>query len=189
MFGPAAVATSGFGSIPSRPGRLRSKFTIEEDDRLKRIIAQHPTRSWREVASFFPGKSARQVRERFKNYLNPDLNHTTWTAEEDALLLEKYAVIGPQWRVLKSFFANRSDVNVKNRGSVLSTRPHHAVPGQSPVAHTAAAPLPPTLHAMQPTDQKATQPALRVSLVDCHLLTVEDENLQNLFNELWNSFP
>jgi hypothetical protein len=188
MFRSPGFAMSGYSSLQSRPGRLRSKFTIEEDDRLRRIIAQHPTRSWTEVASFFPGKSARQVRERFKNYLNPDLNHSTWTAEEDELLLSKYVVIGPQWRVLKSFFANRSDVNVKNRWSVLSSRSHHSIPDHSPLAETPTPPLTPSPDAVPPPPETTPKPGF-LSLVDYPLFTVEDQHLQNLFNELWNSFP
>jgi hypothetical protein len=101
------------------PGRLRSKFTEEEDSRLKTIVQQNPHCTWHDVATFFPGKTVRQVRDRYNNYLAPQLNHSAWTAAEDSLLREKFALYGPQWRVLKQFFAGRSDVNIKNRWSVL----------------------------------------------------------------------
>jgi hypothetical protein len=101
------------------PGRLRSKFTVEEDARLRAIVQGHPDNSWQDIANFFPGKTIRQVRERYRNYLAPHLNHFAWTAAEDELLREKFSVHGPQWCLLKQYFVNRSDVNIKNRWSVL----------------------------------------------------------------------
>jgi hypothetical protein len=101
------------------PGRLRSKFTVEEDARLRGLVQGQPNSSWQDIAEFFPGKTIRQVRERYKNYLSPHLNHFPWSGAEDELLREKFAIHGPKWRILKQFFVNRSDVNIKNRWSVL----------------------------------------------------------------------
>jgi hypothetical protein len=47
------------------------------------------------------------------------LNLSTWTPEEDAQLREKFEVYGPQWSILKSFFINRSAINVKNHWTTL----------------------------------------------------------------------
>jgi hypothetical protein len=108
------------------PGRLRSNFTVEEDDRLKVTVQQFPRASWNEVASLFPGKTPRQVRERYKNYLSPTLNQAPWTEAEDSLLRDKFGMHGPRWSILKQFFANRSDVNIKNRWSVLVSQRQRA---------------------------------------------------------------
>jgi hypothetical protein len=69
-----------------------------------------------------PGRTPRQVRERYAHYLSPDLNLAAWTPEEDALLREKFDVYGPQWSILKSFFGNRSAANVKNHWTTLISR-------------------------------------------------------------------
>jgi hypothetical protein len=122
------------------------------------------------------------VRERFKNYLRPDLNHTSWTAEEDSLLLDKYAVFGPQWRVIKSFFANRSDVNVKNRWAVISARSQHFHKDQVPAAAAPAVEI-------QPPTKPATQPTFSVSLGAFSLGNLEHETPEYPFGELWHPFP
>jgi hypothetical protein len=104
------------------PGRLRSKFTVEEDSKLRAIVQQYPTSSWNEIATMFPGKTVRQVRDRYKNYLSPELNHLPWTEFEDNLLREQFSIHGPRWSVLKQFFVNRTDVSIKNRWSVLVSK-------------------------------------------------------------------
>jgi hypothetical protein len=119
---PSRINPVAKQSLSFAPGRLRSKFSIEEDEQLKGAVAEAPEKPWSEIANMFPGKTPRQVRERFKNYLCPTLNHAVWTPEEDSLLCEKFAIFGPKWRVLKRFFVNRSDVNVKNRWSVLASK-------------------------------------------------------------------
>jgi hypothetical protein len=100
-------------------GQPRSKFTPEEDAMLKHIVETDPSLNWNTVAQMMPGRTARQVRERYKNYLSPHLNKGGWSEAEDELLREKFAEFGPRWSVLKKFFVNRSDVNVKNRWSTL----------------------------------------------------------------------
>jgi hypothetical protein len=121
---PGSPANSTQGK--SGPGRLRSKFTLEEDEQLRAILSQVPDGSWRDIARLFPGKSVRQLRERYRNYLDPQLNHGSWTPAEDALLFDKFVTHGPQWSILKQFFVNRSDVNIKNRWSVLSSKMQYA---------------------------------------------------------------
>jgi hypothetical protein len=111
-------------AVPGKhaPGRLRSKFTVVEDEQLRSLVSQCGTVCWDDIARYFPGKTVRQVRERYKNYLAPHLNHSPWTEAEDCLLREKFVVYGPQWSILKRFFVNRSDVNVKNRWSLLVSK-------------------------------------------------------------------
>jgi hypothetical protein len=100
-------------------GHLRSKFTKDEDVMLKQIVERDPTLNWNQIARMMPGRTARQVRERYKNYLSPRLNNGSWTEQEDEVLRQKFAEHGPRWAVLKNFFPGRTDVNVKNRWATL----------------------------------------------------------------------
>jgi hypothetical protein len=59
-------------------------------------------------------RTARQCRERYKNYLAPSIRIAPWTPEEDALLLQKYRELGPKWSQMTSFFGQRSAVSLKN---------------------------------------------------------------------------
>ena len=97
----------------------RSNFCPEEDSRLIKLIEQHGVGNWHFIAEMMPGRNVRQVKERWMNYLSPDVENSPWTSEEDALLQEKYTEIGSKWRLLAKFFPHRTDVNVKNRWRLL----------------------------------------------------------------------
>lgn len=60
-------------------------------------------------------RTARQCRERWKNYLSPDVRNGPWTIEEDNLLLELVPKMGTQWAKIAKSFNSRTDTNVKNR--------------------------------------------------------------------------
>lgn len=52
---------------------------------------------WEQVAKMMGGRSYKQCRERYTNYLRDGLNCGPWSKEEDALLLEMHHKIGNKW--------------------------------------------------------------------------------------------
>lgn len=42
-------------------------------------------------------------------------DHSEWTQEEDAILTEKYKLIGPKWVQMRQFFPHRTANSIKNR--------------------------------------------------------------------------
>jgi hypothetical protein len=98
------------------------KFSPEEDALLMRIIREHGAKDWVKVASFMRTRNPRQCRERYKNYLNPDLRRGDWTLEEDRLLELKHQECGAKWNKIGRFFVNRSDISLRNRWMILARR-------------------------------------------------------------------
>lgn len=90
-------------------------FSIEEDDMLINLVKEYGDKSWRTISKHMPNRSTRQCRERYRNYLSPEIKNGPWTAEEDLLLEQKYLEYGPKWATIAHFFKTRSDVNIKNR--------------------------------------------------------------------------
>ena len=107
---------------PKVGGNLRHKFSKQEDETLKRIVQQHGEGNWSLIASCMKNRTARQCRERYKNYLSPNIKNDPWTPEEELLLEKKYAELGPRWAKIALFFENRSDVNVKNHWTAMMNR-------------------------------------------------------------------
>jgi hypothetical protein len=81
------------------------------------------------------GRSIRQIRERYYNYLAPNLNNVKWTYEEDILLEEKVKEIGHQWKKISEFFVGRSAVNLKNRFISISHQRALALKNQQIINH------------------------------------------------------
>ncbi|OHS93588.1 Myb-like DNA-binding domain containing protein [Tritrichomonas foetus] len=108
--------------IPQPKKASRQKFTPEEDQKLKDLVEELGEANWNEVANRLSTRSARQCRERFKNYLSPSIKNDPWTEEDDNKLKEKFAEYGPKWSLIATFFPSRSDVNIKNHWTRLSNK-------------------------------------------------------------------
>jgi hypothetical protein len=97
----------------------KAKFTPEEDEMIRVAISSRGLGDWSGVAIAIPNRTARQIRERYKNYLAPDVNQTPWTASENDLLGRLVGELGPSWSRLVTFFENRTDVAIKNHYNLL----------------------------------------------------------------------
>ncbi|OHT03294.1 Myb-like DNA-binding domain containing protein [Tritrichomonas foetus] len=93
----------------------RKFFNAFEDNLLRNLVMRYGARNWILLASMMPGKTARQCRDRYMNYLAPGLTQEEWTEEEDELLQQLVIEIGPKWSLIAKKFPQRSPINVKNR--------------------------------------------------------------------------
>jgi hypothetical protein len=101
----------------------KAKFGPAEDSLLTAAVRALGTSNWSDIAMAVPGRSGRQCRERWNNYVNPNLNKGQWTSSEDTLLLEKFGELGSKWRVIAGFFHRRAKNDVRNRIFALRRRP------------------------------------------------------------------
>ena len=111
--------TFPFGAIKSSQGG-RQMFSAEEDFLLRSLVARFGDKDWKIIAENMPNRTTKQCRERYKNYLSPNIRNDPWTPEEDQILIQKYNELGPKWSTIASFLDRRSDVNIKNRWTSLS---------------------------------------------------------------------
>ncbi|KAK8846226.1 hypothetical protein M9Y10_020232 [Tritrichomonas musculus] len=108
---------------PHPKDRLKKRmFTVEEDNKIRQLVSSRGEKAWKLVASELSNRSPRQCRERWKNYLSPDVLNLPWTNEEDQKLTELINQFGAQWAKIARFFNARTDVNVKNRWSYLKRK-------------------------------------------------------------------
>lgn len=99
----------------------KDKFRRDEDELLKKLVTKYGN-DWNLISNHMQGRNPRQCRERWKNYVNPELLNIPWTDEEDNLLSKKLAEIGTKWHVVAKFFPNRGINNVKNRWLTINRR-------------------------------------------------------------------
>jgi hypothetical protein len=96
--------------------RNRFRFSAEEDEVLKAAVDELGDSDWHEVALRLPGRQARQVRDRYNNYLRSGIEFKPWTEAEDEVVREQVRVIGPRWaQIAKHALPNRTPNAVKNR--------------------------------------------------------------------------
>ena len=102
--------------------RVKSKFTAEEDAKLKDLVAKYGEKSWKIVSKEMPNRNSRQCRERWKNYLSPTVSQKAWDDDDDEILVQEYQTHGPRWNVIAKKFPGRSVNNVRNRWLKLARR-------------------------------------------------------------------
>jgi hypothetical protein len=141
----------------------RRKFSPDEDLRLRTLVDSLGTKSWEEIARFVPQRSARQCRDRYKNYLLESLMADPWTPEEDAIVIQQYHRIGPKWVEIGKMLNGRSGNNVKNRWHKHLCRLESSMAADS---RPAECPLPPGIAAPARPPEAVEAPPPAYSLAD-----------------------
>ena len=111
----------GSSSIEKKT-KTKKKFNPDEDSIITEQVTLHGEKGWRKIAEHIPGRTARQCRERWKNYLSPSVSNSPWSIEEDEKLIDLVQKNGQQWSKIAQFFKLRTDVTLKNRYSFLKRK-------------------------------------------------------------------
>ncbi|KAI5490439.1 RNA polymerase II transcription regulator recruiting protein [Trichomonas vaginalis G3] len=98
------------------------KFTPQEDQILTNLVQKYGPGDWDRISRDMKNRTPRQCRERWINYISPELSNDPWTQEEDQLLDELYSEYGSRWHKIAEFFPNRSGNCVRNRYKLRQRR-------------------------------------------------------------------
>jgi myb proto-oncogene protein len=101
-----------------KPGSKKGQWTEAEDQILSDVILnskEDPFTRWRDLAQKLPGRSPKQIRERWVNHLNPNINHQPFTKEDDLTLWEAHCALGKRWVDIRAKYYNstRSENQIK----------------------------------------------------------------------------
>jgi hypothetical protein len=116
-----------------KPKTSKAKFTEEEDKLLIFLVEQHKkvggrSRLWLNISRHFPNRSNRQLRERYINNLDPNIDRSEFSQEDfDHLLREvaKYRELRTNhiaWCKISQEFPGRTDVFLKNKYVLIRKR-------------------------------------------------------------------
>lgn len=98
-------------------------WTEEEDEQLRKLVAEFGPKKWVFVASKMENKGGKQCRRRWQNYLNCDNNKQGgWSPEEDEVLMREHKIVGNKWTEIAKAVGGRTDNAVKNRYAALMTK-------------------------------------------------------------------
>lgn len=94
---------------------MRGLWTKEEDEKIIKWVKRHGPFKWSSCSRTIKGRNGKQCRDRWTNILNPKVDKTRWTAEEEYFLYFLFPYIGRKWTVISKFFPGRTENLVKNR--------------------------------------------------------------------------
>lgn len=92
----------------------KNKFSKEDDIKLEGLVKIHGSK-WSVISKEFKGRTARQCRDRWNHYLDPETDHSEWTKEEDQTLMSYYLKCGNHWSLIATYFPKRTSVSIRNR--------------------------------------------------------------------------
>ena len=84
-------------------------FTEADEWFLTKLVASSPSLTRAEFAEKLLYHSIRQVRDRWMNYLNPNLSYGEWTIEEDLLFVKKCISLKNSWQNITPFFTKANN--------------------------------------------------------------------------------
>ncbi|KAA8499528.1 Myb-related protein P [Porphyridium purpureum] len=84
------------GDNASGERTIRRRWTADEDELLRRAVAEHGARDWVSLAHrYFPARTSKQLRARWVYYLqDPDRKQAPFTDEQDRIILSLAAQLG-----------------------------------------------------------------------------------------------
>jgi hypothetical protein len=99
----------------------RVKFTDDEDREIRSLVVQLGTDAWDQVAEAMSSqRTKRQVRERWQNYICPELD-PQYTEADDQMLENLYIQMGPQWTKIAVAIGKKSGILTRNRYRLLQS--------------------------------------------------------------------
>ncbi|XP_042189568.1 transcriptional activator Myb isoform X4 [Callorhinchus milii] len=94
----------------------KTRWTREEDEKLKKLVEQHGIEDWKVIANFLPNRTDVQCQHRWQKVLNPELIKGPWTKEEDQRVIELVQKYGPKrWSVIAKHLKGRIGKQCRER--------------------------------------------------------------------------
>lgn len=97
-------------------GRVKVKWTQEEDDNLKALVQNLGANDWKSIASFLQNRTEHQCQHRWLKVLDPDLVKGPWTKEEDEKVIDLVKRYGnKQWAIVAKHLKGRLGKQCRER--------------------------------------------------------------------------
>merc|ERR1712070_256158 len=101
-----------------KPGLIKGQWSLEEDQKLVALVKKG-FKNWGQLAMHMEGRTSKQCRERWCHHLDPKINKSNFSAEEDRMILRLQAEKGNKWADISQSLPGRTENAVKSRWKAL----------------------------------------------------------------------
>ncbi|OMJ78567.1 hypothetical protein SteCoe_21591 [Stentor coeruleus] len=97
-----------------------SSWSREEDNLIRKFVIEKKIMKWKFIANILYQtfnrelKSGKQCRERWHDYLDPNIKKDDWSKEEKILIFKLQRKFGNKWSKISKYLPGRTDNSIKN---------------------------------------------------------------------------
>lgn len=113
------------------------KWSSEEDHRLLNLVNVY-NKNWAQISKDFIDRSPKQIRDRYLNFLSPELKKIDFSKQEDNEIINLVNQLGKKWVLISKRIQGRSSYSIKNRYNTLSARIKQENPRSNTIMTTSA---------------------------------------------------
>jgi len=92
----------------------KGKWTEEEKRNLCNLIQIYGN-NWGIIAKYMKTRTSSQIRDKYLNTLDPNLQKKKFSLEEDLKIVKYFKIYGPDWNQIKLFLEDRTPNIIKSR--------------------------------------------------------------------------
>jgi hypothetical protein len=96
------------------PYLKKGSWDNEEDEHIVEGVKKYGPK-WYIIAKGFSNRNAKQIRDRYINYLDPSIVKSKFSLEEDLMILDLHNRYGNKWSIIRHYMPHRSADMIKNR--------------------------------------------------------------------------